>query len=249
MSEPLTTDLANLLAGELAAAVGTTSAVSIATTRQAVDHGAGWIMTLAVTGARQGSFSAWIDRAGAIAVAQLLTGSTEESDDSAVADMLREMWSLAASSACLKPLFAGLQIAVSGPVGGTGHPTDRAGYVWDLGGERAAKLLVYGELESRVLDVAPPPRATTQTTNMDVVLDMELPLVVRFGRTVMSLKALAALGPGSIVSMGRSPDDPVELLVSDQVIARGEVVIVGGNYGVRVTHLVSPADRAKGLEA
>ena len=84
---------------------------------------------------------------------------------------------------------------------------------------------------------------------MDVVLDMELPLVVRFGRTIMSLKALAALGPGSIVGMGRSPDDPVELLVSDQVIARGEVVIVGGNYGVRVTQLVGPADRAKGLEA
>ena len=57
------------------------------------------------------------------------------------------------------------------------------------------------------------------------------------------------LRQSSSVSMGRSPDDPVELLVSDQVIARGEVVIVGGNYGVRVTQLVSPADRAKGLEA
>jgi flagellar motor switch protein FliN/FliY len=110
-------------------------------------------------------------------------------------------------------------------------------------------LTTDGDVESPVIAVTPPARATTQTTNMDVVLDMELPLVVRFGRTVMSLKALAALGPGSIVSMGRSPDDPVELLVSEQVIARGEVVIVGGNYGVRVTHLVSPADRAKGLEA
>jgi flagellar motor switch protein FliN len=110
-------------------------------------------------------------------------------------------------------------------------------------------LTTDGDFESPVIAVTPPVRATTQSTNMDVVLDMELPLIVRFGRTVMSLKALAALGPGSIVSMGRSPDDPVELLVSDQVIARGEVVIVGGNYGVRVTHLVSPTDRAKGLEA
>jgi flagellar motor switch protein FliN/FliY len=249
MSEALRTEFANLLARELAAAVGTTSAASIAMTRETVSPGAGWVMTLAVTGARKGSFSAWIDRAGAIAVMQLLTGAVEESDDSAVADMLLEMWSQAASSVCLKPPFDGLEIAVSGPVGGAGHPTDRAGHAWDLGGARVAKLLVYGDFEARAIEVMPPARVTTQTTNMDVVLDMELPLIVRFGRTVMSLKALAALGPGSIVSMGRSPDDPVELLVSDRVIARGEVVIVGGNYGVRVTQLVGPADRAKGLEA
>jgi flagellar motor switch protein FliN len=249
MSAPLTVDFANLLARELVAAVGTTSAVSIATTRETVDAGAGWVMTLAVTGARRGSFYAWIDHAGAIAVAQLLTGSTEESDDRAIADMLLQMWTQAANSVCLTPAFAGLEVAVSGPVGGDGHPTDRAGFAWDIGGTRAAKLLVYGDFEHETIEVTPPARATTQTTNMDVVLDMELPLVVRFGRTVMSLKALAALGPGSIVSMGRSPDDPVELLVSDQVIARGEVVIVGGNYGVRVTQLVGPAERAKGLEA
>ena len=151
-------------------------------------------------------------------------------------------------SVCLTEAFSGLEVAVTGPVSGAG-PTDRAGFAWDIGGTRAAKLLVYGDFEPEAIEAPSSPRATTQSTNMDVVLDMELPLVVRFGRTIMSIKALAALGPGSIVSMGRSPDDPVELLVSDQVIARGEVVIVGGNYGVRVTHLVGPADRAKGLDA
>jgi flagellar motor switch protein FliN len=159
------------------------------------------------------------------------------------------MWAQAASSVCLTPAFAGFEVAVSGPVGGVGHPTDRAGFAWDIGGTRAAKLLVYGDFEQQAIGETAASPATTQTTNMDVVLDMELPLVVRFGRTIMSLKALAALGPGSIVGMGRSPDDPVELLVSDHVIARGDVVIVGGNYGVRVTQLVGPADRAKGLEA
>ena len=250
MSEPLTTDFGRLLVAELAAAVGTTSAVAIVTTRETLDRTAGWVMTLAATGPRRGSFSAWMDRAGAIAVSRLLTGSTAEPDDSAVGDMLRELWSQAASAVCLQPAFAGFGIAVVGPVGGTGHPTDRAGFNWDLAGKGIAKLQVYGDFEQDAIAVAaPPPRVTTQTTNLDVVLDMELPFVVRFGRTVMSLKSLAALGPGSIVSMGRSPDDPVEVLVSDQVIARGEVVIVGGNYGVRITHLVGPADRAKGLEA
>jgi len=65
----------------------------------------------------------------------------------------------------------------------------------------------------------------------------------------MSVKALSGLGPGSIVDMNRSPDDLVEIVVSDQVIARGEVVVVAGNYGVRVTELLSPADRVRALEA
>ena len=78
---------------------------------------------------------------------------------------------------------------------------------------------------------------------------VELPLVVRFGRTVMSLKALSGLGPGSIVDMGRSPDDPVELLVSDKVVAYGEVVIVDGNYGLRITDLVSKSDRMRAVES
>ena len=88
-----------------------------------------------------------------------------------------------------------------------------------------------------------------QPSNLDLVLDVELPLVVRFGRTVLSLKALSGLGPGSIVDMGRSPDDPVELLVSDKVIAFGEVVIVDGSYGLRITDLVSRSDRLRALEA
>jgi flagellar motor switch protein FliN/FliY len=74
-------------------------------------------------------------------------------------------------------------------------------------------------------------------TRLDAVLDVELPLVVRFGRAVMPLRSLADLGPGSVIDMGRSPDEPVELLVGERLVARGEVVIVAGNYGVRITEL------------
>jgi flagellar motor switch protein FliN/FliY len=94
---------------------------------------------------------------------------------------------------------------------------------------------------------APPPARAGAT--VDLVLDVELPLVVRFGRTVLTLKTLAGLGPGSIVDMGRSPDDPVELLVSDKVIAYGEIVIVDGSYGLRITDLVSRPDRLLGVES
>lgn len=78
---------------------------------------------------------------------------------------------------------------------------------------------------------------TQNGSRLDAVLEVDLPLVVRFGRAVMPLRALADLGPGSVIDMGRSPDEPVELLVGDRLVARGEVVIVGGNYGVRITEL------------
>jgi flagellar motor switch protein FliN/FliY len=83
---------------------------------------------------------------------------------------------------------------------------------------------------------------------LEAVLDVELPLVVRFGRAVMPLKALADLGPGSVVDMGRSPDEPVELLVGDRLIARGEVVVVAGNYGVRITELSGSGQESAGME-
>ena len=84
---------------------------------------------------------------------------------------------------------------------------------------------------------------------LDAVLDVDLPLVVRFGRAIMPLRSLADLGPGSVIDMGRSPDEPVDLLVGDRLIARGEVVIVGGNYGVRITELAATRSQAIGLEA
>ena len=83
---------------------------------------------------------------------------------------------------------------------------------------------------------------------IDVILDIDLPLTVRFGRTELPLKALTRLGPGSIIDLGRSPDDPVDLVVSNQVVAKGEVVIVGGNYGIRILDVVSQRERMRSVE-
>ena len=84
---------------------------------------------------------------------------------------------------------------------------------------------------------------------LNVLLDIDLPLVVRFGCTDMPLKSLASLGPGSIIDLGRAPDDPVELLVGNRVLARGEVVVVAGSYGIRIVDVVSQRERIQGLEA
>jgi flagellar motor switch protein FliN/FliY len=57
-----------------------------------------------------------------------------------------------------------------------------------------------------------------------------------------------ALGPGSVIDLGRSLDDPVDVLVGNQLVARGEVVIVGVNYGVRITDVMNPEHRVRILE-
>jgi flagellar motor switch protein FliN len=95
---------------------------------------------------------------------------------------------------------------------------------------------------------SPRQEAAPGTDRLDAILDIELPLIVRFGRTELPLRALTHLGPGSLIDLGRSADDPVDLLVSNRIVARGEVVVVGGNYGVRVLDVVSPRDRARTME-
>ena len=86
---------------------------------------------------------------------------------------------------------------------------------------------------------AAPTAPEAEAGRMGVLLGIDLPVVVRFGRTEMPIRLLAKLGPGSVIELGRSPDDPVDVLVGDRVVARGEVVIVGGNYGVRILQIIT----------
>jgi flagellar motor switch protein FliN/FliY len=96
---------------------------------------------------------------------------------------------------------------------------------------------------------APTSVSGVDTSRIDVILDIDLPVTVRFGRTEMPLRMLTRLGPGSVIDLGRSPDEPVEVMVSNRVVARGEVVIVGGNYGIRIIDVVSPSERMSWVEA
>lgn len=80
---------------------------------------------------------------------------------------------------------------------------------------------------------------------MDLLLDVELPVSVSFGRTRLPLEDLLKLGAGSVIELGRNIDDPVELIVNNRVVALGEVVVVDGNYGVRIQQVASRADRLR----
>lgn len=89
--------------------------------------------------------------------------------------------------------------------------------------------------------------APIDTGNLDLLMDIELPLMVRMGQTEMGLGDLLKLTPGSILELNRAADAPVELLVNSKLIAKGEVVVVDGNFAFRITEIESTDTRIRSL--
>ena len=87
----------------------------------------------------------------------------------------------------------------------------------------------------------------TDSGNLDLLLDIQLPVVVRMGQTEMQMGELLKLTPGSILELNRSADAPVELLVNGKLIAKGEVVVVDGNFAFRITEIDTRAARIRSL--
>ena len=78
-----------------------------------------------------------------------------------------------------------------------------------------------------------------EVSGLERLLDIELEATIRFGAREMPLSELLEIGPGSVIALDRQVTDPVDLLVGDKVVARGEVVLVQGKFGLRVTELVA----------
>ena len=112
---------------------------------------------------------------------------------------------------------------------------------------------VTGGLASRSSDPAltTPQSALTvagKSVSMDLLLDVELPVSVSFGRAELPLKDVLKLTTGSIIELNRSVSEPVEIIVNNCVIARGEVVVVEGNFGVRIRQVISRQERMRTLK-
>lgn len=84
--------------------------------------------------------------------------------------------------------------------------------------------------------------------SMELLLDVEMPVSVSFGRTNLLLKEVIKLSTGSIIELNRTITEPVEVIVNNCVIARGEVVVIEGNYGVRIQQIVSRSERLKSVD-
>ena len=131
-------------------------------------------------------------------------------------------------------------------------------------GERSWTILVCDQLREGVRDevsgevrdprhAAPPDAAPAPQTahavspGVELLLDVELEASLRFGSREMPLGEILDLGPGDVVQLDRHVSDPVDLIVGDKIVARGEVVLVNGNFGLRVTEVAAPRRRLESI--
>ena len=83
--------------------------------------------------------------------------------------------------------------------------------------------------------------------NLDLILDIPLSVTVELGRSKMLINDLLQLGQGSVIELTKLVGEPLEVLVNDKLVARGEVVVVNEKFGVRLTDIVTPMERVKSL--
>lgn len=84
--------------------------------------------------------------------------------------------------------------------------------------------------------------------NLDLLLDIPLSITVELGRSKMLIRDILELVPGSIVQLDKLAGDPVDIMVNNKLVAKGEVVVIDENFGVRVTDIISPSERVRKLQ-
>lgn len=133
-----------------------------------------------------------------------------------------------------------LSALLGGDSGGGGG--DDMGFGGDMGGGAPAPA------------AAPAPRAAAHSApidvpegNLEVLLDVPLEVVVELGRTDLQIKEILSLAPGSVVELNRMAGEPINIMVNGKLVARGEVVVIDENFGVKITHIISPMERLSQL--
>lgn len=123
----------------------------------------------------------------------------------------------------------------------------------------AAALAEQDEAEQAVSEADPMPapldeleeeaesRDVDSDANVETILDIPVTLSVEIGRTRINIRNLLQLNQGSVVELDRLAGEPLDVLVNGTLIAHGEVVIVNERFGIRLTDVVSPADRVRKL--
>ena len=86
-----------------------------------------------------------------------------------------------------------------------------------------------------------------EVKNIGVLLDIEMKMTVELGRARMKIRDIMNLSPGSVVELGKTPSEPVDIMVNGVLLARGEVVVVEEQFAVRITKLLSRSERIKRL--
>ena len=95
--------------------------------------------------------------------------------------------------------------------------------------------------------VAKPREKREKVSSMEILLDIPLEISAELGRTRMIISDLLQLGQGSVIELNKLAGEPLEILVNQKLIARGEVVVVNEKFGIRLTDIISPLERIKQL--
>ncbi len=134
---------------------------------------------------------------------------------------------------------AGLSAAAGEPAGG-GAQSDLAGSApGDFGSGVPIQPVEFAQLGGQ--DAGGKPQ------NIQLLLDVRLPVTVELGRSRLPVREILEFGPGSIVELDRAASEPVDLLVNGVLVAHGEVVVIEDHFGVRLTSLISPEERIRSL--
>jgi len=104
-----------------------------------------------------------------------------------------------------------------------------------------------GEGDEDLDDDGDAPATSGETKSLDLILDIPLTVAVELGRSKMLINDLLQLGQGSVIELTKLVGEPLEVLVNQKLVARGEVVVVNEKFGVRLTDIVSPMERVQSL--
>ena len=104
------------------------------------------------------------------------------------------------------------------------------------------------ETESATVEaISPDEDLNNRMKKLELILDIPLKVSVELGRTKLLVNDLLQLGQGSVIELNKLAGDPLEVLVNDKLIARGEVVVVNEKFGIRLTDVISPIERIEKL--
>lgn len=255
------------LVEHVSSALGMRLGTEVQVTPGVHDNRALWHAEVTAEGSASGSYVLAIDASGASAVASLIAG-VEQPAAHTVIDTYREICNEALGLVSATAASKGMTLKLAA-ITFVGEQQTAGAEVFALTTAKLAApvmVAVWTNVQSAAADTQSPPANASKAATaaaprpaphvasklsrdrMQVILDMDLPLTARFGRTEMPLKALTRIGPGSVIDLGRSAEEPVEVLVSNRVVARGEVVIVSGNYAIRILDVISSQDRTGLLE-
>lgn len=106
----------------------------------------------------------------------------------------------------------------------------------------------FAPMMGQSFDMEAAPAPSVDISNLELILDIQLEVTVELGRTHRKIRDVLELGPGSVVELDRLAGEPVDILVNDKLFAKGEVVVIDENFGVRITDILTIEERIEALK-